>query len=230
MTSPEPVKLLPLLYPILDAGLLRAANIPLEDFARELRSAGVRFLQYRDKDASDDEVLARARSLRRIFPAGETTLILNDRVELCALAGFDGVHLGQEDMGQEDMGQEDMALERVRELLGRELLGKHRLLGLSTHTPEQVRQAARTSADYLAIGPVYPTRSKERPDPVVGLAGVAQARALTAKPLVAIGGITRENGRAVLDAGADSVAMISALLPSDRSTGDVIRDILVNFR
>ena len=225
MNSPEPVKLLPLLYPILDAGLLRAANIALEDFARELRSAGVRFLQYRDKDASDDEVLARARSLRSIFPAGETTLILNDRVELCALAGFDGVHLGQE-----DMGQEDMALERARELLGRELLGKHRLLGLSTHTPEQVRQAARTSADYLAIGPVYPTRSKERPDPVVGLEGVAQARALTAKPLVAIGGITRENGRAVLDAGADSVAMISALLPSDRSTGDVIRDILVNFR
>jgi thiamine-phosphate pyrophosphorylase len=214
------VTLLPLLYPILDAALLRAANIPLEDFASDLRSAGVRFLQYRDKDASDDEVLARARSLRRIFPVGETTLILNDRVELCAAAGFDGVHLGQD----------DMVPERARELLGRELLGKHRLLGLSTHTPEQVRQAAGTSADYLAIGPVYPTGSKERPDPVVGLEGVAQARALTTKPLVAIGGITLANGRAVLEAGADSVAMISGLLPTRRSDGHGIRDILANFR
>src|ERR1700760_2658354 len=183
MTSRERLTL-PLLYPILDAGLLRGANIALEDFARDLRNAGVRFLQYRDKDASDDEVLARARWLRRIFPGGDTTLILNDRVTLCALAGFDGVHLGQH----------DVAPERAREFLG-----EHRLLGLSTHTPEQVRQATRTSADYLAIGPVYPTGSKERPDPVGGLEGVAQARALTAKPLVAIGGITRENGRAVLD-------------------------------
>jgi thiamine-phosphate pyrophosphorylase len=215
---------LPKLYPILDAGLLRSAELSLEGFARELRSAGVTFLQYRDKSGSDDEVLAAATLLRSIFPRGEATLILNDRVHLCAASGFDGVHIGQD----------DMPAARARALLGPEYV-----LGLSTHNPEQVRLADGAPVDYVAIGPVYATSSKtgsktgskENPDPVVGLEGVTDARRLTAKPLVAIGGITRETMGAVLEAGADAVAMISALLPrEDRSTVEVAQDILVNFR
>ncbi len=208
--------ILPKLYPILDAGLLRSAGLPLEGFARDLRGAGVTLLQYRDKAASDVEVLAAAALLRGIFPREAATLILNDRVHLCAAADFDGAHVGQTDMPPEQ---------------ARSLLGPARLLGISTHNPEQVRLAAETSADYLAIGPVYTTGSKENPDPVVGLAGVASARALTGKPLVAIGGITRETTRAVLDAGADAVAMLSALLPREGcSAAEAAQDILRNFR
>jgi thiamine-phosphate pyrophosphorylase len=207
---------LPKLYPILDAGLLRSAGLSLEGFARELRSAGVTFLQYRDKSGSDDEVLAAAALLRGIFPRHEASLILNDRVHLCAVSGFDGVHIGQD----------DMPVERAQDLLGPE-----HVLGLSTHNPEQVELADAAPVDYVAIGPVYTTGSKGNPDPVVGLEGVTEARRLTAKPLVAIGGITRETMGAVLEAGADAVAMISALLPrEDRSAVEVAQDILVNFR
>jgi thiamine-phosphate pyrophosphorylase len=207
---------LPKLYPILDAGLLRSAGLSLESFARDLRSAGVTFLQYRDKSASDDEVLAAAVLLRSIFPREETTLILNDRAHLCLVAGFDGVHLGQYDMPP---------------ARARTLLGPEHVLRLSTHNPEQVRLADAAPADYVAIGPVYATGSKENPDPMVGLEGVTHARRLTAKPLVAIGGITRETMGAVLSAGADAVAMISALLPGEgRSAVEVTQDILVNFR
>jgi thiamine-phosphate pyrophosphorylase len=211
---------LPKLYPIVDAGLLRSAGLSLEGFARELRSAGVTFLQYRDKSGSDDEVLTAAALLRGIFPRDEATLILNDRVHLCAVSGFDGVHLGQD----------DMPAARARALLGLE-----HVLGLSTHNPEQVRLADGAPVDYVAMGPVYATSSKtgskENPDPVVGLEGVTDARRLTAKPLVAIGGITRKTMGAVLEAGADAVAMISALLPGEgRSAVEVTQDILVNFR
>ena len=124
-------------------------------------------------------------------------LIMNDRADLCLAAEFDGVHVGQEDLSPES---------------ARRIIGPSLWLGVSTHNPEQLREADSTSADYLAIGPVFPTSSKERPDPVVGLDGVRRARALTGKPLVAIGGITRANVVSVIEAGADSVAVISDLL------------------
>ncbi len=207
---------MPHLYPILDASLLLKHGIAIETFARELHGAGVRFLQYRDKSAKPEQVVANARVLRRIFPAPDCTLILNDRVELCGPVCFDGVHLGQG----------DMAATEARARLGGELL-----LGVSTHTPEQVKAADAGPADYLAIGPVYATGSKENPDPVVGLAGVRSARTLTRKPLVAIGGITRANCGAVLEAGADAVAVISELLPrAGLTTAEVVRDFLSLFR
>jgi thiamine-phosphate pyrophosphorylase len=93
-------------------------------------------------------------------------------------------------------------------------------VGVSTHVPEQVEAAAATSADYLAVGPVFATKTKANPDPVIGLEGVRMARSLTPKPLVAIGGITRENCRAVLEAGADSVAVISDLLDNPGKTAE----------
>jgi thiamine-phosphate pyrophosphorylase len=190
---------LPRFYPILDAGLLLKAGLSIESFARELREAGVRFLQYRDKDASDELLLERAAVLRRIFPASDSCLILNDRVPLVLSAGYDGVHVGQEDLSPAE---------------ARALLGPGVMIGVSTHSESQLVGAAESPVDYIAIGPVFATSSKQVPDPVVGLEGGRAARAITDKPLVAIGGITRAHCAAVIEAGADSVAVISDLIRS----------------
>jgi thiamine-phosphate pyrophosphorylase len=200
--------LLPRLYPILDAGLLSKAGISIESFARDLHAAGIRFLQYRDKDASDAVVFERVGILREIFSDG--CLILNDRVALAA--GCGGVHLGQGDCSPAE---------------ARAMLGTGAIIGLSTHSDEQLRGASESPVDYLAIGPVFATQSKDVPDPVVGLEGVRRARRLTAKPLVAIGGITRANCATVIDAGADSVAVISDLIPREgESVGQIVAELL----
>jgi thiamine-phosphate pyrophosphorylase len=188
---------LPRFYPILDAGLLIRAGLSIESFARELREAGVRFLQYRDKEAEDELLLQRAAILRQIFPPTDSCLILNDRVPLVLSAGYDGVHVGQEDLSPAQ---------------ARAMLGSEVIVGVSTHGESQLVSAADSPVDYVAIGPVFATSSKQVPDPVVGLEGVRAARAITDKPLVAIGGITRANGAAVIEAGADSVAVISDLI------------------
>jgi len=138
-------------------------------------------------------------------------LIMNDRADLCLAAEFDGVHVGQDDLSPESV---------------REIVGPDRWMGVSTHNPEQLREADRTSADYLAIGPVFSTLSKDKPDPVVGLEGVRRARQLTRKPLVAIGGITRANALSVIEAGADSVAVISDLLREPRKSAEEFFRIL----
>jgi thiamine-phosphate pyrophosphorylase len=194
---------LPRLYPILDAGLLLRAGVSIEAFALELRQAGIRFLQYRDKEATDEVVLERAALLRTIFPPSDSCLILNDRVALLSSARYDGVHVGQEDLSPS----------KTRAVLGHDVV-----IGVSTHGETQLRSAADGPADYVAVGPVFATASKQDPDPVVGLDGVRAARAMTAKPLVAIGGITRSNCAAVIEAGADSVAVISDLIPRPGST------------
>jgi thiamine-phosphate pyrophosphorylase len=190
---------LPRFYPILDAGLLLRAGLSIEGFARELHAAGIRFLQYRDKEATDEVLLDRAAILRRIFPASDSCLILNDRVPLMVSAGYDGVHVGQEDLSPAE---------------ARARVGPQVMVGISTHGESQLLLAADSPVDYVAIGPVFATSSKQVPDPVVGLEGVRRARALTDKPLVAIGGITRANCTAVMEAGADSVAVISDLIQS----------------
>jgi len=196
---------LPRLYPILDAEALSGAGLSLEAAARVFYAAGVRWTQYRDKTACDEQVVERMRLLRAVFPPGESTVILNDRVHLCARSAADGVHIGQGDMPPG----------RARQMLAEDRSGEDRLLGVSTHNPEQLRAVLVTGAtDYVAIGPVFGTRSKRNPDPVIGLNGVASARTLTRLPLVAIGGITQENAPAVIEAGADAVAVVSALLPA----------------
>jgi thiamine-phosphate pyrophosphorylase len=203
---------LPRLYPILDAGLLLRAGLSIEGFARELRQAGICFLQYRDKDATDKVVLERATLLRTIFPEYDCCLILNDRVSLVSTARYDGIHVGQEDLSPA----------QARATLGTEVL-----IGVSTHGEGQLRSAADGPADYVAIGPVFATASKQDPDPVVGLDGVRAARGMTAKPLVAIGGITRHNCAAVIQGGADSVAVISDLIPRPgSSTGKLVEEFL----
>jgi len=154
-------------------------------------------MQYRNKLGSARKMLSDARELRRIL-GRDVTLIMNDRADLALAAGFDGVHVGQD----------DLEIESVRKVVGSKLI-----VGASTHNPEQLRLADQTSADYLAIGPVFATATKANPDPVVGIEGVTAARQLTTKPLVAIGGISAANAKAVIEAGADSLALISALLP-----------------
>jgi thiamine-phosphate pyrophosphorylase len=207
--------LLPRLYPIVDAELLAARSNTLAALARDLRAAGVTLLQYRDKNGSPKEILRAAAILREAMSASTCRLILNDRADVAVLAGFDGVHVGQGDLSPED---------------ARRVVGPDRIVGVSTHTYEQVRIADQSCADYIAIGPVFTTRTKRNPDPVVGLEGVRRARALTHKPLVAIGGITRANARSVLDAGANSVAVISALFADGQTVEHVARDFLARLR
>jgi thiamine-phosphate pyrophosphorylase len=197
---------LPRLYPIADASLF-SGNEAFMRFVEELKSGGVSLLQYRDKFRSPREVLDQSYEIRRRV-GNSVRLIMNDRADFCLAAGFDGVHVGQEDLSPDG---------------ARTVVGSERWLGISTHNPEQLKAADKTSADYLAIGPVFTTSSKANPDPVVGLEGVRAARALTRKPLVAIGGITRQNCRSVIEAGADSVAVISDFL---RDPGKTVRDFL----
>ena len=200
---------IPRLYAILDVSCFAEAQA-MYSAADELVAGGVTLLQYRNKAGSARTMLEQGRELRRRV-GDKIGLIMNDRADLCLAAGFDGLHVGQEDLSPES---------------ARRVIGPKLWLGLSTHSPEQLREADQTTADYLAVGPVFATSSKERPDPVVGLEGVRLARELTRKPLVAIGGITRANARAVLEAGADAVAVISDLLRGPRKSAEEFSRIL----
>jgi thiamine-phosphate pyrophosphorylase len=201
--------MLPRLYPIVDASCFRE-YAALFAAAEELAAAGCTLLQYRNKSGNARQMLDQARELRaRLGPS--VKLIMNDRADLCLAAAFDGLHIGQDDLSPES---------------ARRIIGPDRRLGVSTHNPEQLAEADKTSADYLAIGPVFATASKANPDPVVGLEGLRRARELTCKPLVAIGGITRANARSVIDAGADSVAVISDLLRDPRKSAEEFLKVL----
>ncbi len=206
---------LPRLYPILDAGLLAARCVGIEEFARVLFDVGVTLLQYRDKSGSPQDVLRNAALIRGLLAGRGCTLMMNDRADWAVLAEWGGVHVGQGDLSPED---------------ARRIVGINRLIGVSTHTDEQVRLAAVSCADYVAVGPVFATETKADAEPVIGLEGVRRARALTTKPLVAIGGVTRANARSVIDAGADSVAVISALLVEGEPVEKVARDFLKLLR
>jgi thiamine-phosphate pyrophosphorylase len=197
---------LPRLYAILDTALLP----DILSAANELAAAGCTLLQYRNKSGNARVMLEQARQLKNHL-GNKVRLVMNDRADLCLAAEFDGVHVGQDDLSPESV---------------RSIIGPERWLGVSTHNPEQLSAADLTSADYLAIGPVFGTSSKERPDPVVGLEGVRRARSLTRKPLAAIGGITRANAASVLEAGADSVAVISDLIRDPRKSAEEFFGIL----
>src|SRR5208337_4756664 len=147
--------LLPRLYAILDADRFPDANAMFAA-AEELAVAGCTLLQYRNKSGNARQMLDEARQLRSHLGVN-VKLIMNDRADLCLAAGFGGVHVGQDDLSPE---------------AARLIIGSDRWLGVSTHNPEQLAEADKTSADYLAIGPIFATSSKANPDPVVGLAGV----------------------------------------------------------
>lgn len=202
---------LPKLYPILDAGLLAARGIKPQWAAEQMRAAGVKLLQYRDKAGAPQTVLRNAAVIREVFAGAECRMILNDRADLALLARWDGVHMGQGDLLPGD---------------ARRVVGLERWVGVSTHNDEQVRLADLSCADYIAVGPVFATGTKLDAEPVIGLDGVRRARALTSKPIVAIGGITRQNARSVIDAGVDSIALISGLFAGVEPVEKVARDFL----
>lgn len=201
----RPVRL-PRLYPIVDAALFSGEKdvaLALARYAEQLVAGGATLLQFRNQlrsaQGSAPAVLSQAREVRRATVGVRS--IMNDRADLCLAAGFDGVHVGQDDLSAAG---------------ARAVVGSERWVGVSTHNAAQVAAGKLAPADYVAIGPVFATASKEQPDAVVGLDGVRRARAATNKPLVAIGGITRRNCREVIAAGADAVAVISDLAKDPR--------------
>ena len=200
---------LPRLYAILDRACFADADSMLVG-AEQLLAGGVTLLQFRNKNGSARQTLDDSRRLRSLVGV-RASLFMNDRADLAVAAECAGVHVGQDDLSSE---------------AARHVIGSKLWLGVSTHNPEQLQAADATSADYLAIGPIFNTSSKEKPDPVVGLDGVRHARSLTRKPLVAIGGITRLNARSVIDAGADAVAVIADLRDEPRKSAEEFFRIL----
>src|SRR5215813_9569664 len=194
---------LPRLYVILDSALLKT---PPKQAAEEFAATGVRLMQYRDKMSPARELLRISQEIAERLAQHGSLLIVNDRPDVAALAGADGVHVGQDDLEPEQ---------------ARGIVGREKVVGVSTHNVEQFRRAAETSADYIAVGPIFETQSKANPDPVVGIEFAKQVRTLTSKPIVAIGGITLHTACSVIEAGADSVAVISDILwatnPSERA-------------
>ena len=188
---------LPRLYVILDAALL---TIPETECAQKLADAGVRLLQYRNKAASARELFESSRKLISLLAQLKVSVVVNDRADVAALAGASGVHVGQEDLGAEE---------------ARQVVGTEKLVGVSTHNLEQFQRAAASSADYIAVGPIFSTGTKSNPDPVVGTEFIRKVRLLTDKPIVAIGGITLERAPGIIKSGADSVAVISDILRAD---------------
>ena len=185
--------MIPPLYAILSAGVFPGDP---EDWVRCLAESGVEIIQYRDKSASSATLLAAARRLAALAADLQFRLIVNDRADVAALAGAAGVHVGQGDLPVE---------------AARRVCGPARLVGVSTHNLDQFRAALCTSADYIAVGPIFPTATKKNPDPVVGVEFIRRIRMLTAKPIVAIGGITAERAAEVYAAGADSIAVAADL-------------------
>jgi len=185
---------LPRLYVILDAALITS---PERDYALSLADSGVRLLQYRNKAVPARVNLDSARRLSEMLRPRSVLFFVNDRPDVAYLAGASGVHVGQEDLDVEQ---------------ARRVTGPDKLVGVSTHNMEQFERAAASSADYIAVGPIYTTTTKANPDPVVGADLLRRVRPLTDKPIVAIGGITLERASALIEAGADSVAVISGIL------------------
>jgi thiamine-phosphate pyrophosphorylase len=214
-----PVPWLTPLYPILDVRFLPQPSREREQFlertAKAFSELGIALMQLRSKGTTQAETRRDACNLRAADAAG-LRLILNDDPVLAHELGYDGAHLGQQDMPLVE---------------ARQLLGPDAVIGLSTHSSSQVRAANATTADYIAIGPVFSTTTKPDAEEIVGLEGVRAARALTGKPLVAIGGISLENAASVRDAGADSIAVISALFghPS-HSPAKLAEDFLRRLR
>lgn len=205
---------LPRLYPIFDADFLTVRGLALDSAARTLCDAGITLLQYRNKSGGPQTILRDAEIVRSAFSGVDCRLMMNDRADLAVLAGFGGVHVGQDDLSPAD---------------ARRVVGANRWVGVSTHNDEQVRLADETDADYIAVGPVFATVTKTNAEPVIGRDGVRRARALTRKPIVAIGGITLANARSVIDAGADSVAVIGALFVPGEPLEKLTRDFLKNL-
>jgi len=189
---------LPCIYPITDRQL---SSLSHSEQVAALSEGGARLIQLRDKSAASGEFYREAAAALALGRRLGVRIIINDRVDIALALGAAGVHLGQNDMPPD---------------AARKLLGEEAIIGLSTHNLEQALAAAEKPVDYIGIGPIFPTSSKEKSDPIVGLEGLRRVRQRVEMPIVAIGGITLANAREVFDAGANSVAVISAVL-ADKS-------------
>jgi len=206
---------LPPLYVIVDAGVAATSGWTVPALARACLEGGARLLQVRAKSAASADCLALCEEVVALARAFDASVLVNDRADIAALAGAAGVHVGQEDLGPQ-------AVRRAFPALG--------LVGLSTHTAAQIDEAVGQPVDYIAVGPVFPTGTKNTGYAPVGLGLVRRAREAVGaaaagggqpRPVVAIGGITLERAPAIIDAGADSVAVISDLLAGGDPAGRV---------
>ena len=199
---------LPKLYPITDA---RLCGLSHAEQVRRLSAGGATLIQLREKHLAPHEFYREALEALSVARECGVRLIINDRVDIALALSADGVHLGQDDLPPAE---------------ARKLLGERAIIGFSTHNVEQASVASRLPIDYLAIGPIFPTSSKDNPDPVVGLEGLRRVREITGEiPLVAIGGIRPENIREALEAGADSVAFISLLMTEPAEIESRLKEI-----
>jgi thiamine-phosphate pyrophosphorylase len=190
---------LPRFYPILDTDVVLRRGIDPMDAARQMLAAGARILQFRHKGFLSREAFAWLEQIAEVTRAAGATLVVNDRADLTKLFGA-ALHLGQDDL---------------LPTIARRVVGPDAIVGYSTHNEAQLRAACTEPADYFALGPIFGTATKENPDPTVGLDELRRLRPLSNRPLVAIGGITRTNAIQVIEAGADSVAVIGDLFPED---------------
>lgn len=197
---------LPRVYPIVDTESLAAREIPIEKAAGAFLEGGAGILQIRHKHHWTRGVFDSARAVARLCREAGATLIVNDRADIAMLLEA-GVHVGQDDLAPRDV---------------RKLIGPDAALGFSSHNLDQLCAAGGEPVDYVAFGPVFRTASKQNPDPTVGVEEIRRCRPLLEKPLVAIGGITLDNARSVLEAGADSLAVIAGLL-SESPTAQSLR-------
>ena len=191
--------MLPRFYPILDPEIAARHGIDPIAAAEQLLEGGARILQFRHKGFFSREVFAQLERVAELCRNAGARFVVNDRADLAALTSA-ALHLGQDDLTPSS---------------ARKVVGTQTLIGFSTHNESQLRAAAAEPADYLALGPIFGTASKQYPDPIVGLDELRRLRPLTDRLLVAIGGITRTNARLALDAGADSVAIIGDLFAED---------------
>ena len=190
-------------YPVLDGELLARRGLPVLHATEAILEAGARILQFRHKGFFSRDVFEDAQRIAGLCRNANALFVVNDRADIAMLLGA-GAHLGQDDLAPADARRMTDAI-----------------IGFSTHNEQQLRAGDREPVDYLAIGPIFQTASKQNPDPVVGLDQLRTLRAITRKPLVAIGGITRETAPAVLDAGADSIAVIGDLYPEACTKGSL---------
>ncbi len=203
---------LPKIYPITD---FRLTKISHAEQVENLIEGGAEIVQLREKYAAPKDFYESAKKALEIARGQNVKIIINDRVDIAFVLKADGVHLGQDDLPPKN---------------AREILGEKAIIGFSTHNIKQAISAVKLPINYLAIGPVFATKTKENPDEIVGIEGVKKVReAVGDFPLVAIGGITLENFQDVLDAGANSVAIISDLLSDAEKIAEKMR-ILIGSR
>jgi thiamine-phosphate pyrophosphorylase len=191
---------LPRFYPILDTEVVLHRGIDPVNAAQQILDAGARIIQFRHKQFLSREAFGWLERIAELAKAAGATLVINDRADLAKLIEAAALHLGQDDLPPS---------------IARRVVGPDAMVGYSTHNESQLRAACGEPADYLALGPIFGTATKENPDPTVGLDELRRLRPFSSLPLVAIGGVTRTNACQVLEAGADSVAVIGDLFPED---------------